>query len=260
MTAVALHVEDRGGEGVPVVLAHAIGCDLRMWEPVAARLGHDMRLLLVDLRGHGRSPVPPRPYTLAAMADDVAAALDRLGIARAHWVGLSMGGMVGQAFALGHPARLDRLVLANTTSTYGPEGPATWRSRIRLVEDGGLEAIRDMVVARYFSAAFIAAHEDEVDRIMLRFLETSAQGYLGCCDAIAALDFSARLAAITAPTLAIAGELDAGTPVAMSQAIVDAIPGARLAVIEGAAHLSAAEKSAEFARLVEGFLAAAPNR
>ena len=256
MKPVAISCRDSGGSGPAVVLAHAIGCDHRMWESLEAHLAPSYRVVAIDARGHGASPVPPRPYSLGALAEDVRALLDKLGIAKAHWVGLSMGGMIGQAFALEHPDRLERLVIANSTSAYGPEGWALWQNRIKLVEEGGLAAIRDMVAQRYFSEAFRREHADIVNKVMDRFLETPAQGYLGCCEAIRELDFAPHLGAIRAPTLAIAGSEDAGTPVAMSEAIVKGIPGAKLAVIAGAAHLSAVEKPREFNALVGDFLGA----
>ena len=254
MNAVPLFHDDSGGTGSPVVLAHAIGCDRRMWESLAPRLARRHRVITVDLRGHGRSPVPARPYTLDAMADDIRVLLDRLGIAKTHFVGLSMGGMIGQAFALLYPQRLERLVIANSTSSYGPEGRAMWQARAKMVEEGGLAAIRDAVAGRYFSESFRAADPKTVSTVMDRFMETPAAGYLGCCDAISQLDFSSRLGGIRARTLVIAGAADAGTPPAMSEAIASRIPGARLAVIPGAAHLASAEKPEEFARLVEDFL------
>jgi 3-oxoadipate enol-lactonase len=252
----ALHVEDSGGSGEVVVLAHAIGCDTRMWEEVTPRLASRYRVLRMDARGHGRSPVTARPYSLAGLAADFAAALERLGVQRAHWVGLSMGGMIGQAFALRHGERLGRLVIANSTSSYGPEGRPNWHKRIRLVEQGGLAAIREMVEQRYFSADFRRDHADIVAKVMGRFMETSPEGYLGCCDAIADLDFSRDLGRIGHRTLVIAGDEDVGTPPAMSEEIVAKIPGSRLAIMNGAAHLSAAEKPEEFSRLLLDFLAA----
>lgn len=259
MSPVALHARDGGGSGEAVVLAHAIGLDHRMWDALASALAPRYRVVAFDARGHGRSPVPPRPYALRDLADDAAALLDRLGIARAHWVGLSMGGMIGQAFALGHPQRLRRLVLANTTASYGADGPANWQARIKLVEQGGLEAIRAAVEQRYFSEGFRREHPAQVATTMERFMKTPAQGYLGCCDAIAALDFARDLPRIAAPTLVIAGSADVGTPVAMSEALAAGIPDARLAVLDGAAHLSCAEKPAEFAALVRGFLGGTPS-
>jgi 3-oxoadipate enol-lactonase len=255
MSAVKLFRRDLGGPGPAVVLVHAIGCDHRMWESLERALAPAHRVVSVDVRGHGRSPVPPRPYTLDGLADDIVAVLDELGVERAHYVGLSMGGMIGQALALRHPRRLARLVIANSTSTYGPDGPKNWQARARMVEEGGLEAIREMVASRYFSDAFRASHPQVVESVMSRFVQTPREGYLGCCDAIGPLDFSASLGNITAPTLVIAGELDAGTPPAMSEAIARAIPGARLTVIPGAAHLAAVEAPEAFDAAVTRFLA-----
>ena len=254
MRPVELHFADSGGSGEPLLLAHAIGCDHRMWDPLAARLAKRFRVIAMDARGHGRSPVPSRPYSLEILADDAAALLDKLGITKAHWVGLSLGGMVGQAFALRHPARLLKLVIANSTASYGPEGRAMWKQRAKAVEEGGLAAIRDMVADRYFSGEYRASSPAAVAAVMERFLATPREGYLGCCDAIANLDFSDDLIRIRGKTLVIAGEADVGTPPAMSRAIAAGIPGARLAVIPGAAHLSAAEKPEEFGQLVEDFL------
>jgi len=254
MRPVALHFTDSGGSGEAVLLAHALGCDNRMWEHLAARLARNFRVVSIDARGHGRSPLGHRPYTLELLADDACAVLEKLGIVKAHWVGLSMGGMVGQAFALRHPARLLRLVIANSTASYGAEGRAIWQARMKMVQEGGLASIRDMVTERYFSQGFRASQPARVAAVMDRFMETPTDGYLACCDAIANLDYADDLIRIKAKTLVIAGETDAGTPPAMSQAIAAKIPGAKLAVISGAAHLSVAEKPDEFADLVERFL------
>jgi len=253
--AVALFHADEG-RGDVVVLAHAIGMDHRMWDDLAGRLAPDHRVVRFDARGHGKSPVPKRPYSLEGMAGDALALLDRLEIGKAHWVGLSMGAMIGMAFALEHPGRLGRLVLANTTSSYGPEGRSMWQARAKAVKDGGLEAINDMVMSRYFSDDFRSAQPAIVKEMSRRFLATPVEGYLGCCDAIAELDYTPDLSRIHARTLVIAGAADAGTPPAMSQALADRIPGSQLAVIAQAAHLSAVEKPQEFGALVKGFLAA----
>jgi 3-oxoadipate enol-lactonase len=252
----ALFSTDTGGGGDAVLLVHAIGCDHRMWDALAADLARRFRVVRMDVRGHGASEVTPRPYSLAQLADDAARVLDERAIPKAHWVGLSMGGMIGQAFALGHAARLGRLVLANTTSSYGAEGPKMWEARARAVAEGGMAAITELAMTRYFSDEFRAAHPEVVEGVKRRFLATPPQGYIGCCDAIRDLDFTARLGDIRARTLVIAGAKDAGTPVAMSQAIADHVPGARLAVIPGAAHLSAVEDPAAFNALVRGFLEA----
>lgn len=253
MKAVALNVVEEG-RGDAVVLVHAIGCDLAMWDDLAPALAKHFRVVRVDVRGHGASPVPPRPYSLAELAGDVVAALDRLGIERAHWVGLSMGGMIGQAFALAHEARAGRLVLANTTASYGADGRKMWEARAKAVDEGGMAAITELAMTRYFSDDFRARHPEVVDRIRQRFLATDPRGYIGCCDAIRDLDFTSQLARIKAPTLVIAGEKDAGTPPAMSEAMVEKVPGARMAVIPGASHLSAVENPSAFGALVRDFL------
>ncbi len=253
MTPVRLHVAEEG-RGDAVVLVHAIGCDMRMWDDVAPMLAERFRVIRVDVRGHGASPAPPRPYALGQLAGDVAGALDRLRVERAHWVGLSMGGMIGQAFALDHASRLGHLVLANTTSSYGADGPKMWEARAKAVEEGGMAAITDVAMTRYFSDDFRERHADVVARVRTRFLESNPQGYAGCCDAIRDLDFTSRLAGIKAPTLVIAGEKDAGTPPAMSDALATKIPGARMAVIPGAAHLSAVENPGKFGALLLDFL------
>ena len=247
---------DSGGAHEAVLMVHAIGCDHRMWDPVAAALEQRYRVLRMDVRGHGKSPVTQGPYSLEQLAGDAAAVLDAHHVERAHWVGLSMGGMIGQAFALGHPARLGRLVVANTTSAYGADGPKMWDARIKAVREGGMAAIKDMVMGRYFSDEFRATHPEVVAETAKRFLACPAEGYIACCQAIRELDFTADLPRIHARTLVIAGDKDAGTPVSMSEAIASRITGARLAVMGGAAHLSAVEKPTEFATLVQAFLEA----
>ncbi len=255
MSGVRLHqvVE---GSGEPVVLVHAIGCDHRMWDGLAAALVPHWRVVRVDVRGHGQSSVPAGEYTLEALADDVLGVLDSLSIDKAHWVGLSMGGMIGQAFAINHRERLGRLVLANTSSSYGPEGAKTWEARMKAVREGGMAAIADLVMQRYFSDEFRERHPEVVMRTKQRVLTTPVVGYLGCCAAIRDLDFSRDLASIHARTLVIAGGRDAGTPVTMSEAIATKIPGSQLAVLPDAAHLSAVEAPGEFNALVRDFLAA----
>ncbi len=249
-----IHFTDSGGRGEAVLLVHAIGCDHRMWDGLGTALAPRLRVIRMDVRGHGRSAATSRPYSLDQLADDARDLLDSLKIDKAHWVGLSMGGMIGQAFALRHPRRLRKLVLANTTSTYGTQGPEMWEARAKAVSEGGMAAVKELAMQRYFTDDFRASNSDIVDRIGAGFLATDPAGYIACCDAIRVLDFSGDLHRIEAPTLVIAGEKDVGTPVAMSQAIADAIPGATLAVIPGAAHLSAVENPEAFNRLVEDFL------
>jgi 3-oxoadipate enol-lactonase len=237
-----------------VVLAHALGCDLSMWDSLANALAQDCRVICYDARGHGSSDTPPGPYTMAELADDAARLLRELDSGPVVWVGLSMGGMAGQELALRHPALVAGLVIANTTASYPEEARATWGQRIETVRASGIEAIADAVMARYFDAAFREQHPATVARFRRRLVTTDAGAYMACCAAVAAVDTAARLGQIAVPALVIAGENDAGTPLSMAETLARGIPGTRLAVLAHASHLSAIEQPHDFATLVTHFL------
>ena len=234
------------GHGPVVTLVHAIGLDHTMWDALAASLRNRYTVLRLDVRGHGKSDVRDGRYTLAELADDVASVHDSHGFASTHFVGLSLGGMIGQAFALQHAARLQKLVLACTSSYYGAEGAAMWNARVATVTEGGTAAIADASMQRFFSDAFRASHPSIVEKFKTRLINTDRKGYVGCSHALAALNFSNDLSKIVAPTLVIAGERDVGTPVAMSEALTRGIPNAKMVTLAGAAHLAAVEMPAEF--------------
>jgi 3-oxoadipate enol-lactonase len=242
------------GPGAPVVMSHALGLDLHLWDALAARLAPRHPVLRYDHRGHGGSAAPPGPYTMDDLVDDAARLLREWGRGPVVWIGLSMGGMVGQGLAIRHPELLRGLVVANTTARYPEAAAAVWAERIAAVEQGGLTAVADGVMERYFSAAFRRDHGDTVATFRRALLRTDAAGYVACCHAVANLDWLDRLGTVRCPTLVIAGSADVGTPPAMAEAIVERIPGSELIVIEGAAHLSAAEAPEAFAAAVEGFL------
>jgi len=237
-----------------VVLSHALGCDLTMWDDLANRLSLDCRVIAYDHRGHGSSDAPPGPYALAELADDAARLLRELDTGPVVWIGLSLGGMVGQELALRHPALVAALVLAHTTSSYPDAARAVWQQRIATVRAEGIEAIADAVMARYFHDAFRAAHPGTIARFRRRLVTTDAEGYMGCCAAVGGVDTTARLGAIAVPTLVLAGELDQGTPVGMARTLADAIAGARLEVLAEASHLGAIEQPQAFARAVTAFI------
>ncbi|MDB5962255.1 MAG: hydrolase [Massilia sp.] len=256
---VALHFSDRAPRSgkAPrhtVVLSHALGCDLTMWDSLAAVLAADCRVIAFDHRGHGSSDSPAGPYDMAHLADDAARLLRQLDTGPVVWVGLSMGGMVGQELALRHPALVRALVLANTTSAYPEAAKAMWQQRIDTVQEGGLEVIADAVMSRYFSDAVRSERPALVAASRERLLTTRVEGYIGCCAAVRDVDTTARLGAIGVPVLVIAGELDQGTPVAMSQTIASAVQHGELLVIEGASHLSALEQPQVFNNAVVEFL------
>ncbi len=255
----ALHYtvrEPRNGQAPrrTVVLSHALGMDLAMWDGLANLLAEDSRVIAYDHRGHGGSEAPEGAYDMAALADDAARLLLELGTGPVAWIGLSMGGMVGQELALRHPALVEALVIANSSSGYPEAAREGWKGRIATVREQGIEAIADTVMGRYFHEAFRGTHGGTVARWRRRLTSTDPVGYTGCCHAVGNVDTTARLPSIAVPTLVIAGELDQGAPVAMSRTIADAIPGARLVVLADASHIAAIEQPAAFARAVQAFL------
>jgi len=237
-----------------VVLSHALGCDLTMWDALANTLSVDCRVIAYDHRGHGSSDAPDAMYAMADLADDAARLLRELDTGPVVWVGLSMGGMVGQELALRHPSLVRALVLANTTGGYPEAARTVWEQRIATVREQGIEAIADAVMGRYFHDGYRAEKAGTVARFRRRVVSTDPVGYVGCCNAVGNVDTTARLGAITVPALVIAGELDQGTPVAMAQTLADGIPEARLTVLREASHLSAIEQPQAFAEAVVEFL------
>lgn len=237
-----------------IVLSHALGCDASLWDALANALALDHRVICHDHRGHGASDAPQGPYTMAELADDAERLLAELDAGPVVWVGLSLGGMVGQELALRHPQRVEALVIANSCAAFDETGRAGWTQRIETIEREGLEAIADLAMQRWFGSEFRAARPATVERWRRRVVSTATRGYLGCCHAIREHDTRSRLAEIRIPTLAVAGAVDEATPVSMSEAIRAGVPSARLTVLAGAAHLSVLERPAEFAYAVRGFL------
>ncbi|MFD6161431.1 3-oxoadipate enol-lactonase [Nocardia sp. NPDC060256] len=241
MTAVEVdYVIDGPPEGRPVVLSGSLGSDLRMWEPqVAALIAAGYRVVRYDHRGHGHSPVPPGPYALADLGSDVLALLDRLDIRRCHFVGLSLGGMVGMWVAQHAPHRLRTLTLACTSAELGP--PSGWADRAALVRAEGTQAVAAAVVRRWFTPQWRAANPERTRDYEEMVAATPAEGYASCCTAIETMDIAARLSRISAPALVISGADDPATPPPHGQRIADAIPLARLETISPAAHLANVE-------------------
>jgi 3-oxoadipate enol-lactonase len=244
------------GRGPTVVLSHALGCDLHMWDEVAARLERNFTVLRYDHRGHGRSEVPPGPYSIEAMADDAAALLDRCGDEAVHFVGISLGGMVAQQVAVRHPQLVNSIVVANSSSHFDETSRAMWRSRVETVLNLGVPAIADVALTRWFTPSFEDHPHAEARLEQLRQVleRTDPRAYAACCDAIARIEFGGSNPRIACPALVIAGAHDEATPPFMSEAIWKSISGAEMATL-ASAHLSAVERPVEFSDLVEGFIA-----
>ena len=242
------------GSGPWVTLSHSLTCDLTMWDELAAVLAPSFTVLRYDTRGHGKSSAPEGSYSFDELTADVVGLLDALDIESTHFLGLSMGGMIGQHLALAVPQRVDKLVIASSTSRIPPEAGPLWDERIALVRAQGCAAMVDTTLGRWFTPGFRVARPDAMQRIGKLIAATSAAGYIGCAGAIRALDITAQIGAIAAPTLVVVGADDPGTPPAMSEVIAAAIPGARLAIIPSASHLCCIEQPEIFNRLVRGFL------
>jgi 3-oxoadipate enol-lactonase len=232
-----------GPAGAPaLVLPCSLGTTRELWEPQLAAFTRSFRVLRYEHRGHGASPVPPGPYTVAELARDALELLGELGLERVSWCGLSLGGMVGMWLGAHVPERLSSLVLAATAARM--QAPEAYSERAALVREQGIEPVADAVVARWFTPA---APPGLVARFRDNLVATPSEGYAGCCEALAAWDFRDRLAAVSVPTLVLAGSEDEATPEPCTDLLAERIPGARLVALEGAAHLANLERPQAFA-------------
>lgn len=248
------------GDGPVVTFSHSLGCNLSMWDAQAAALRGRYRVLRFDTRGHGQSGAPAGAYTLEQLAEDLHGLLQGLGIERTHFVGLSMGGMIGQVFALKYPEMVQSLVLCDTTSRYPAAAAPVWQDRIKTVEAKGMEPLVEPTLGRWFTAPFRARRQDLMAQVGKMIRDTPAQGYVGCCHAIPKIDVTDRLGAVACPSLVIVGEEDPGTPVEMARDIHAALPSAELAILRSASHLSNLEQPEEFNRVLLRFLDKASGR
>ena len=250
----SLHAVESGtATGPVVVLSHSIGCDLAMWDPVAAALEPDYRVLRFDRRGHGRSGVPAGDATIQDLGRDALAVMDAFGATRAHYVGLSQGGMEGMWLAAEHPGRIDRLVLANTTAHLGV--PDIIQGAIDAGYAHGVAGVGNGFLDRWLTQAFREAEPALTARLRATFAAMTPQGFAACAAVLKSVDLRPRLADIGAPTLVIVGGAEGPPLQAAAQALVAGIRGARLASIDGAGHLSAVDHPAQFAAIVREFLA-----
>lgn len=247
-----LHYRGQGDRALPtVVLSNSLGTDMDMWNELAYRLARRFHVLRYDTRGHGGSASPAGPYSLELLGGDVVKLLDMLDIERAHFVGLSMGGAIGQWLGIHAPRRLAKLVLANTAARIGTE--EGWRSRAAAVRAGGMSQIAEGSPGRWFTPGFIAAQPARVRALQDDVTQLDPEGYAACCDALADADLRADVKRITAPTLVIAGTHDPVTTIDDARAIQHAIAGSTLVSLP-ASHLSAIEVPEPFAEAVEAFL------
>ena len=252
---IQMNYELSGRKDAPVVvLSHSLASSLRMWDPQMDMLESHFRVLRYDTRGHGKSEAPAGAYTLELLGEDAIGLLDGLGIDKVQWVGLSMGGMIGQCLALNHADRLKSLALCDTAAIVPAVAQPIWQERIDTARDKGLGALVEATMERWFTPPFIIQGSKWLTLIRGEFLATPLPGYIGCSEAIRRLNYLDRLAAIKVPTLIIVGEDDPGTPVAASEAIQSCIPHSRLIILKSARHLSNVEQSEAFNAALLKFL------
>ncbi|HXV11566.1 MAG TPA: 3-oxoadipate enol-lactonase [Burkholderiales bacterium] len=242
------------GNGPWLTMSHSLACDLHMWDPQMPVLTRKFKVLRYDTRGHGQSSAPAGDYTLEQLADDAKGLLDALKIRQTHWAGLSMGGMIGQAFALRYPGVFQSIVLADTTSRRPPDAAKMWGDRIQTAREKGMGALVDSTLARWFTEPYRNARKDVMTRIGNGIRNTPVSGFVGCCHAISKVDFLDRLKEIKCPALVMVGEHDHGTPPEAARAIQQNLKGSELKIIPSAAHLSNIEQTQVFNDALMGFL------
>lgn len=241
---------DGPADGAPVVFANSLGTDYRLWDPIVPLLPAGLRLIRYDKRGHGLSECPAPPYKMGALVSDLERLLDHLEISNAVVVGCSIGGMIAQGLAVKRLDQVRAMVLSNTAVKIGTQ--AMWDDRIAAVEAGGIEALADAVMERWFSATFRATPDVKAWRAMLT--RQPDDGYTGCSAAIAGTDFYTTTASLTLPTLAIAGSEDGSTPPDLVRETAALIKGSRFELIRGVGHLPMVEAPERFAEILTDFL------
>lgn len=241
-------------DGKWIVLSNSLAASAAMWEPQLPVLEKRYRVLRYDTRGHGRSDAPAAPYTFPDLVGDVVALMDHFGIARADYMGLSLGGMTGLGLALAHPERVDRLVCCDARADNPPPFVAMWDARIAAIGKGGMEAILDATLERWFSADFATRDPAGVSAAAEMVLATDPEGYRGCAAALKTLDYLKDLGTMTVPVLYVVGSEDMGAPPATMRAMAEATPGAQFAEVAGAAHIANMDRPALFARAIAAFL------
>jgi 3-oxoadipate enol-lactonase len=252
---ISIHYTLEGAESAPVVtLSHSLATDLNMWGPQMEKLLTSYRVLRYDTRGHGKTEVPQGPYSLEMLAEDVLGLLEALRINKTFFMGISMGGMIGQVLALKAPAVIEGLVLCDTSSLVPDEAKPIWDERIETVREKGMESQVEATIERWFTPGFRKERPEVVEKVVAMIRGTNPQGYIGCGRAIRELKLTDKLSAIKAPTLIMVGEDDPGTPVAASRVIHEKIKRSEMVILKSAAHLSNIEQASAFNKAVLNFL------
>jgi 3-oxoadipate enol-lactonase len=252
---IQMNYELSGKKGASVVvLSHSLSSSLLMWNPQVDALNPYFQVLRYDTRGHGLSDAPSGAYNMELLGEDLIKLLDALSIGYVHFVGLSMGGMIGQGLALNYPHRLKSLTLCDTGSIVPAEAQPLWQERIDKVSTEGVEKRLEETMERWFTPSFLAQGSDILAIIREQILTTPVSGYIGCAEAIRRVNYLQRLSEIKMPTLILVGEDDPGTPVSVSKAMHKRISNSKLEVLPSARHLSNVEQAEAFNTTLLNFL------
>ncbi len=250
---IRLHYRDEGDpQGLPVIFSNSLGTDLRLWDGVVSHMPDGLRIIRYDTRGHGLTSAPDGAYFMGDLVQDAAQLLDQLGVKNCVFVGLSIGGMIAQGLAAERPDLVRALVLSNTAAKIGT--PQMWQERMDLIRTGGIAALEESILTRWFSESFRRERAVELSGWRNMLCRTPLPGYLGCCAAISETDLYDSTARLRLPTLAIAGAEDGSTPPDLVRETADLVPGSKFRLIRGAGHLPCVEAPAEYAAILAEFL------
>lgn len=246
-----VHYTDEGDStGPAIVFANSLGTDLRLWDKLVPMLPAGLRIIRYDKRGHGLTQATPAPYGMGTLVRDAERLLDHLNVRDALFVGLSIGGMIGQGLAVKRMDQVRALVISNSAAKIGTAD--MWHERVAAVQAGGIEPMADAVMERWFSKTFRATPELEAWRNML--IRQSVDGYAGCSLAIAGTDFITPTSGLRLPVLGIAGSEDGSTPPDLVRETVNLVPGSKFELIRGAGHLPCVENPEDYARILNAFI------
>ncbi|OUS08379.1 3-oxoadipate enol-lactonase [Rhodobacterales bacterium 52_120_T64] len=250
---IKVHYNVEGPEdGFPIVFSNSLGTDFRVWDALLMHLPQSLRFIRYDMRGHGLSEVPKAPYFMGDLVQDAAALMDFLGINNALFVGLSIGGVIAQGLAAERPDLVRAMVLSDTAAKIGTE--QIWADRVDAVRKGGIAALAEPTLQRWFSKAFHTDKQDELAGWRHMLTRTPVEGYIGCSQAVAETDLYVSTSGLTLPTLALVGSEDGSTPPDMVRETAELIAGCKFKVIRKAGHLPCVEQPLEMATLITAFM------
>jgi len=252
---ISLNYRIDGPERAPcIVFSNSLATTLAMWDEQAAALTDKFRVIRYDQRGHGETEAPAGRYAFDTLLDDALKLMDALGIAKAIFAGLSMGGATALGLAERHPDRFERIIVADSPCESTPQSSQQWEERIAVAQKQGIDALVEPTVARWFPPETVAKNPPYLDKIRAMIRSTPVNGFIGCAAALAAHDYASAVALVKCPTLFIVGEKDGAAPAAMAK-LHDKLPGSRFVTLPGAGHISNMDRAGEFNRAVRDFLA-----